>query len=253
MKIRILGAHANQSRDARPISILIDDVLCIDAGSISTALTFDEQKRVRALLLTHRHFDHIQGVPTFAFNTASAGVTDIYSLESVLEELRTHLVNGILYPTFTDRAAERGPSLKLHDIEPLRETDVVGYRVLAVPVRHGVPAVGYQVTSPQGASVFFTGDTQGGLADAWPHVAPDLLIIEVTLPNARRGTAKHLAPADLEQELRAYLELKGSAPPVLAIHMVPWLEEDIRREVAEVAGRLGVDIAFAYEDMVIDL
>ena len=201
MRVRILGAHNFQSKDTRPVSILIDDVLCIDAGSLTTALTFQEQARVSALLLTHRHFDHIQGVPTFAINTASAGITGVYSIAPVLEELAAHLINGSIYPTFTEAASFGGPSLELRPLEPYTETEIAGYRVLPTPVAHGVPAVGYQVTSPEGRSLFYTGDTSGSLAQAWEHIAPDLLIAEVTYPNSWRGTAKHMAPLDLEAEL----------------------------------------------------
>ncbi len=253
MQVRILGAHCYQSRDSRPVSILIDGVLCIDAGSLTTALTFEEQRRVRAILLTHRHFDHIQGVPTFAINTAAAGVTGVYSIPEVLEELRSHLLNGVVYPTFTERASFGGPSIEYRPLEPLREAEIEGYQVRAVPVRHGVPAVGYLVTSGAGRSLFYTGDTYGALAESWRHVSPDLLITEVTYPDAWRGAAKHMAPADLEAELRAYVEIKGSAPRVLVVHMVPWLEEEIRREVAEVARRLGIEIEVAREEMVVEL
>ena len=47
--------------------------------------------------------------------------------------------------------------------------------------------------------------------------------------------------------------MKGSAPPVLIVHMTPWQEEEIRGEVAEVARRLGIIVRLASEDMVVEL
>ena len=101
--------------------------------------------------------------------------------------------------------------------------------------------------------MYYAHDTVVGRADAWTNGAPDVLVIEVTSPDSWRDSAKHLAPADLEQELLAYRQIKGSLPAVLVIHMVPWLEDEIRREVDEVAQRLGIEIGVAFEDMVIDL
>lgn len=253
MQVRILGAHCCESRDARPVSVLIDGVLCIDTGSLTTALTIEEQRGVRAILLTHRHFDHVKGVPTFGINTAEAGVTGLYSIPEVLAEVRQHLINGTIYPTFTEAASFGGPSLEYRPIEALRDVEIEGYRVRAVPVKHGVPAVGYQVTSREGRSVFYTGDTCGQLAETWEAIAPDLLITEVTYPDAWRGKAKHMAPADLEAELETYRRMKGSLPRVLIVHMVPWLEHDVRRELAGVAGRLGHAIEVAREDMLIEV
>lgn len=253
MQVRILGAHCQQSRDARPVSILIDGTLCIDAGSLTTALTFEEQRQVKAILLTHRHFDHVQGIPTFAINTASSGPAGVYGLPEVLDEVRAHLVNGTIYPTFTEAGSYGGPSLAFYPLGPNVEAEVAGYRVLPLPVQHGVPALGYQVTASDGAAVFYTGDTYGQLRDAWKRVSPRLLIAEVTFPNSWRGKAKHMAPADLEDELRAYLEVRGAIPRVLVVHMVPWLEGEVRQEVAGVARRLGVPITLAHEDMAIEL
>ncbi len=253
MQVRVLGAHNFHSKHTRSVSILIDGVLCIDAGSLSTGLTFEEQGRVKAVLLTHWHFDHIQGLPTFALATAGGVTTDVYAIAPVLEALSTHIINGVIFPTFREPLGSRYHSLELRPIEPFEETEVAGYAVVATPVQHGVPAVGYQVSGPDGKSLFYTGDTSGDLAEAWEHIAPDVLLCEVTFPDSRRKSGRHMSPADLEEELRRYVEMKGSAPRVVTVHMTPEFEGEIRDELAGVAQRLGVSIELAYEDMVIDL
>ena len=68
MIVRILGVHQSESRESALTSILIDDVLPIDAGSLSSRLSLAEQLQVRNVLLTHRHWDHLKDVPAFGFN-----------------------------------------------------------------------------------------------------------------------------------------------------------------------------------------
>ncbi|MSQ25977.1 MAG: MBL fold metallo-hydrolase [Dehalococcoidia bacterium] len=253
MQVRILGAHNSQSRTTGLISILVDGVVCVDAGSVTTALTLEEQRQVRALLLTHRHYDHIAGVATLGMNRAGTEAVAVFAPAEVLEELTAHVINGTLYPRFDERTSLGEATLALTAVEALRAFDAAGYRVVATPAPHGVPAVGYQVTGPDGASVFYTGDTMGGLDAAWEAVSPDLLIAEVTLPNRLRGTSKHMAAADLESELVRCKELKGALPRVLVVHMTPAHEEEIRREVAMVGQRLGVDVGLAEEGMTVEV
>ena len=253
MQVRILGAHNSQSRVTGLISLLVDGVLCLDAGSVTTALTLEEQRRVRALLLTHRHYDHVVGVATLGVNRVGTEAVGVFALAEVLEELRAHVISGTLYPRFDERTSIGEATLVLTAVEPLREFDAAGYRVVATPAPHGVPTVGYQVTAPDGASVFYTGDTMGGLDEAWQAVSPGLLIAEVTLPNRLRGTSKHMAAADLEEELQRYQDMKGALPRVLVVHMSPAHEEDIRSEVALVGQRLGVDVGLAEAGMTVEV
>ena len=47
MHIRLLGVHQGESRNTKFLSILVDEVLAVDAGSLTSGLTFEEQKLLR--------------------------------------------------------------------------------------------------------------------------------------------------------------------------------------------------------------
>ena len=62
MEIRILGAHNVESANTRLTSLLVDGVLAVDAGALTSSLTFAEQEKVSSILLTHCHYDHVRDV-----------------------------------------------------------------------------------------------------------------------------------------------------------------------------------------------
>jgi phosphoribosyl 1,2-cyclic phosphodiesterase len=255
MNITTLGAHNCESQNTRLTTLLIDDVIAIDAGSLTSSLTFPAQKQIKAILLTHQHYDHIKDIPTIAFNFAMAWATlNVYSTLPVYQALNLILGNK-LYPNFLEFPQEN-PSLKFNLIEPYQATQIEGYGILALPVNHSTPTVGYQVTSPEGKTMFYTGDTGPGLEDCWQRISPQLLITEVSAPNRfqelyqRRG---HFTPHLLKEELTSFRELKGYLPQVVIVHMNPGLEEEIKAELATLAQSLGHPITPAHEGMQITL
>ncbi len=256
MNIRVLGAHNCESQNSRLISLLIDDVLAIDAGGLTSSLSFSAQQKLKALLLTHHHYDHVRDVPTLAMNLFLLGKTiNIYSTTSVYDAVLTHLLDGELYPNFL-KQPQNNPTVKFTIIEPYKLEQIEGYSILAVPVNHPGPTVGYQVTSPDGKIVFYTADTGPGLADCWERVSPQLLIIEVTMPDKYKESAVqsgHLTPSLLKQELTNFQELKGYLPEVVLVHMNPNLEKEIEAEIAAVARALNNSIILAYEGMQLNL
>ena len=256
MNIQVLGAHNCESQNSRLISLLIDDILAIDAGSLTSILSFPAQQKLKAILLTHQHYDHIRDIPAIAMNFYLHGSTiNIYSIQPVYDALATRLLDGKLYPRFLEWPQEN-PAIKFTIIEPYKLKQIEGYTILAVPVNHLVPTVGYQVTSPGGKIVFYTGDTGPGLSNCWQHISPQLLIIEVTAPDKYEKFAKgsgHLTPGLLKQELTIFRELKGYLPPVVVVHMNPRLETEIETEIAAVAKDLNNPINLAYEGMQLHL
>ncbi len=256
MDIRILGAHNCESQSSRLISLLIDEVLAIDAGSLTSSLSLPAQQKLKAVLITHQHYDHVRDVPAIAMNFFLQGATiNIYSLPSVYDILSTHLLDGKLYPNFLEKP-QNNPAIRFTIIEPGKLEVIEDYSILAVPVNHLIPTVGYQVTSSDGKSVFYTADTGPGLAGCWQHISPNLLIVEVTAPNRYEQFAKekgHLTPSLLKQELIGFRELKDYLPPVVTVHMNPGLEKEIEAEIAAVAATLDSSIKLAYEGMQLHL
>ncbi len=256
MNIRVLGAHNCESQNSKLVSLLIDDALAIDAGALTSSLSFSAQQKLKAILLTHQHYDHIRDIPAIAMNffLRDASIS-IYSTLPVRDALTTHLLNGKLYPNFLEKP-QNNPTIKFTTIEPYQVKQIEGYSILAVPVNHSDLTVGYQVTSADGKTVFYTSDTGSGLADCWQYVSPQLLIIEVTVPDSRKEWAinsRHLTPNLLRQELTSFQELKGYLPQVIVVHMNPYLEKEIEAEIAVVAKDLNSSIALAYEGMQLHL
>ncbi|MBE9483023.1 MAG: MBL fold metallo-hydrolase [Chloroflexi bacterium] len=256
MDIQVLGAHNLESQNTRLMSLLIDDTLAIDAGCLTSSLSFPAQQRLKAILLTHQHYDHIRDVPTLALHLALQNATiNIYSIQAVYDALSTHLLDGKLYPKFLEQPPQN-PTIKFTIVEAYKIKQVEGYDILAIPVNHTVPTVGYQITSPDGKAVFYTGDTGPGLANCWRYVSPRLLFIEVTAPDSYEEFAKglgHLTPALLKRELISFQEVKGYLPQVVVVHINPNLEEEIAAEIAAVARDLNNPITLAYEGMQIHL
>jgi ribonuclease BN (tRNA processing enzyme) len=252
LEIRILGAHNVESEKTRLTSLLVDDVLALDAGSLTSSLTFEEQAKVGSILLTHSHYDHVRDVAAIALNISYVEKTiKVYALSATLQALMNNIFNDVIYPDFTKRPS-RKPSLKIHALEPYKAMDVDGYKVLALPTKHAVPAVGYQVISPEGKRLFYSGDTGPGLSSCWEHISPELLIIDLTMCNGLEEhaiPAGHLTPALLSEELVAFKKLKGYLPPVVVIHLSSMFEPQIKREVAQLSESLGTRITVGHEGM----
>ena len=256
MKIQILGAHNCESQKTKLVTLLIDDFLAIDAGALTSSLSFEAQQKIKAILLTHQHYDHIRDIPTLGMNALLHKTTiSVYSTQAVRDALATYLLNGEIYSQFLEKP-EGNPIIKFTVVEPNKAIQIEGYRVLTVPVNHSAPTVGYQITSPDGKTFFYTGDTGPGLANCWQYVSPQILVTEVTAPDRYEESARellHLTPNLLKQELDRFQEIKGYLPQVWLVHMNPAQEKEIETEIAVLAGSLNYPVGLAREGMTLNL
>jgi ribonuclease BN (tRNA processing enzyme) len=250
MNIRILGASSYESGSHKCVSFLIDDVIAVDAGALASILP--DLKKLKAILLTHQHYDHVKDIPFLAISLFSQGRSiNVYCTSSVRDSIIAHVLNGAVYPRFHELPVQR-PTISFTTIEPYSSQNIEGYDVLAVPVNHPGDTVGFQVRNSRSQSVFYTADTGPGLSRCWAHISPQLIISETTMPNSSEEFALrtgHLTPNCLCQELVKFREMKGYLPPVVVTHTDPFSKEKIRREIAEIARTPGMKIDVAYEGM----
>lgn len=256
MKVRFLGAHNCESATTRLVSLLIDDVLALDAGSLTSSLSIEAQLKLKAVLLTHHHYDHIRDVPALGMNALFYETSvSVYATQVVRDALASHWLNGTIYSSFLEKPPQN-PRIKFTVIEPGKPFKIADYEILAVPVNHSAPTVGFQVTSSDGKSLFYTGDTGPGLSEAWPEVSPQLLITEVTAPDRYEEFGRlrlHLTPGLLKEELLAFQKLKGYLPQVFLVHMNPRQEAEIAAEIERLSDELGTPITLAYEGLEVQL
>ena len=256
MKLRILGSHNYESRHTRMASYLIDGVLALDAGSLTRALTFDEQLQVEAILLSHRHFDHTRDLLPLGLTARNAGATiEVIGFDDTIHFVTTSLLDTRYVPDFTKIPSPEAPAYRFRVVEFYQEFKVLGYTAMLVPVPHAVPAAGLQLTDGT-VELFYTGDTGPGVSDAWKHVKPDVLLTEVTFGNENESLALevgHLTPRSLHQVLERFRSEHGYLPIVIASHIQPMWEAAVRSELKEVSRDLNIEIIVAQADSSLEL
>ena len=259
MQIRILGAHNLQSSCTRQSAYLVDGVLAVDMGGFSSALNAAEQGEVRAILLTHRHFDHTRDIPTLGLMTLDdPKQIDVYSLPETLEGVRTHLLDGDIYPDFTKKLTDAPPKYRFHPIEPEVPFQVLNYQIKAIPQPHPVSSVGFIVKSDSGSCWAYTGDTGGNLLPFFQEseLAPQALFIDVTFPSRSEYLAKltgHLTPSLLREQILEVRKANLNLPKMIAVHIHVPEREEVVEEVESLGKELGIDLSAGVEGMAIDL
>lgn len=256
MKIEILGAHHTNFRDSRYVSILVDDLLAIDAGCLADRLTSSQQRNIKAILLSHLHYDHVRDLPAIAINNYSSNTSvKVYATQDTCQGLIKYLLNGDVYPKFYT-VPTSAPAIELSVISPGLHYKILDYDVTPLLVKHSAGAVAFYLVDSKDKSIFFTGDTGPGFSQHLDGKFTSLVISEVTFPNRAEENAlftNHLTPKLLRVELSRIFQNNGSLPPVLAIHIEPRSESEIRAELKEVSYDLNVKIDVAEEGLIIYL
>ena len=129
MEVKILGAHNAETKKTRLISLLIDNMLAIDAGALTSSLSLTAQRKIRAILLTHHHFDHVRDLVTLGMNAAFWPPVVVHALKETIEVLNLCLLDGKIYVDFTQFPSKENPSLQFRIVEPHKEEVIEGYKI----------------------------------------------------------------------------------------------------------------------------
>jgi 3',5'-cyclic-nucleotide phosphodiesterase len=255
MRLKILGCHGGETPKHRTSSFLLGDDLAIDAGAITSGLTLREQERIRSVLVSHPHMDHIRDLATLADNRCQRGgsTLDIVGIPATIAALKEHFFNDVLWPDFTKIRTKDGPTVRFVEVSPNECADIGDCEVTPILVNHTVDTSAF-IIRHQGKSLVYGGDT-GPTEELWKQVnaLDDLqaLMIEVSFPNDEARLAhdsKHLTPETLREELE---KLRLSAElPILLYHIKPTFEQRVLKELASLRGR-NLQILQLYEEILL--
>ncbi len=138
--------------------------LIVDAGTGLRALG---QKLAREsagaagayhVLLSHVHWDHIQGLPFFEPAYIPGTTIAVYALLTAADELQ-QVIGGITRHEFFPVPLEAAPAqIQYHEVEPGLRMFIGEFQILPVALNHPFGAVGYRIDA-DGTSVAYVSDT----------------------------------------------------------------------------------------------
>jgi cAMP phosphodiesterase len=229
MRVQLLpstfDSQGHATSDQRLTCFLIDECVAVDAGSIALALTAEQREKVRDIIVTHPHMDHIASLPIFIddlFETLKSPVR-VYATPEVIDLLERDIFNWNVYPRFSELKNEYGPVMEYVPIPAGEEFRIAHLTVTAVSVNHIVPTVGLLV-SDGNSIVAFSSDTAEtdefwNVINRAPHI--DALLIEASFPDSMATLAevsRHFTPASLRRDLS---KLNHNGLDILAVHIKP--------------------------------
>jgi cAMP phosphodiesterase len=237
VKLQVLGCHGGELPSCRTTCFLVDDVLALDAGALTSSLSLEQLCKVDDILVGHSHFDHVKDLPLMAdliIGRRDKPVT-IHASRECARALREYMFNNALWPDFTRIPTRKEPVLRIKAFRAGSTFQVGPYTVQSIPVHHPVESCGFVITHGR-ISLAMSGDT-GPTEKLWKvlNQTPTLkaLLVETSFPNALQQLADvsgHLTPQTLQSELDKF-QRNGSS--VLVYHLKPAFIQPLKRELAE--------------------
>ena len=237
MIFKVLGSSGAELPGYNSPAFLVDDSILLDAGTIGSFLSEKEQWKIRDIVVTHAHLDHIKAIPFLADNIIIKNrrhSIKLFGIKETLSDLRKHLLNNKIWPDFTKISSSLEPVIKMNTIAAGKAFKVNGHTVCAYRVDHTVPAVGYIISDKKGRSLLYTGDT-GPTEAIWKsQFNVNAVIVEVSFPNSMADLAiktGHLTAKLLRKELTKMKFLPGQ---IFITHPKPQYIRQIAKEIEEV-------------------
>ena len=246
MKVKVLGCSGSETIGHNPPGFLVNDCVMLDAGTITAALTIEQQSRITDVFISHTHLDHIKSLLFLADNVIGRikKPVNVRSIPKVIDAIRKHLMNELIWPDFTRIPTPKNPVLAYAPFPAMKTIKAAGLSVKAVPMNHPVPAVGFLVSDGR-SSFLYTADT-GPNERIWKEAAKAKnltgIIVDTSFPNALGFIADasgHFTPGQLAEDLS-----RAKVPydvPIYIYHIKPVHKKKVIAEL-KAMGRKNVKI-----------
>ena len=242
MKFRVLGCSGGQVPGRNLSSFLVNDSLLIDAGSTTSVLTLREQRRIRNILVTHIHLDHVMGLATMAdnlFGNCEISI-HVWGIDEVIGSLKSSFFNDSIWPDFTKMTSDvqPWPVVTFRSMPEEEPTPIGDSIVTMVRVNHVVPSTAFFIEN-NNKTLLHVGDT-GPTERVWSlgRRKTNLrgVVLEASFPNRLQELADlshHLTPQTLAKEVE---KLGNPSVPILVTHLKPQYRGEIIKELKKIKG-----------------
>ncbi len=215
---------------------VVDDLIAFDAGSLALAATVEQKKKIRDVVLSHAHLDHIAGLPLYIddlFATIKRPI-QIHATAEVIEILERDIFNWSIYPRFSELKNDYGVVLEYRPFEIEQDFSVKHLTVKAIHVNHKVPSVGFVVSD--GKSTFALTNDTAAINRFWDVLNEtenlSAILVECAFPNELGDLAcksHHLTPMTLRKELS---KLKQDCP-IYVVNIKPMYVRQVSAQIKE--------------------
>ncbi len=209
--------------------------LAIDAGSLGLVGEPVDMARVREVILTHAHIDHIATLPMWieALLSQDRAPVAVHGTQDTIEQLRKHFFNGVIFPDFEQLAEKDGRQLMEYRLVPEdRAFGLAGFSLEAIRAEHPIETHGYFVDDGV-TEVLFASDS-GPSERLWQACEGrerlKAVFLETSFPDFMEDIAEsagHLTPGLLAEELKRAPE----QVQVFITHMKPAYRDGITRSI----------------------
>jgi 3',5'-cyclic-nucleotide phosphodiesterase len=242
MRLKVLGAYGASDAEHNLTGYLLDDWLAVDAGTLTSKLSFAQQSRIQGVFITHPHADHIRDLPHLIHNRFSqqAPPLTVFAAKDVMDILARDVFNGLVWPDFSGIISPLTgkPGVQYRALTPGKRIVFNDVGLTAVAVDHQIPAAGI-IVEMNGQTIVFTGDT-GPTQEIWKRTNKIqnvvAVVTEASFPNDQQSLADetaHLSPQTFGDELK---KISVDAPVYASHRKIPY-ERDIESQIRNLRDR----------------
>ena len=233
MRIIPLGCYGSDLGPKKSLSIAFSPSIILDAGAILGTLPLEDILKIKHIIISHAHFDHIKELPMLAdllLIHAHQTIT-IHCTKTVGEQLRHYIFNNIIWPDFTQIPKSK-PTI-LFDYFSFETPFVIDdLSFLPFEVNHVVESSAF-IISDATSCMAWSGDTHRS-ASLIEHInklpSIDAIFFETSFPNRLQAIADaslHLTPQLLYEELHKIRHIV----PTYIFHLKPNIEDELKKEI----------------------
>ncbi|MCK9338022.1 MAG: HD domain-containing protein [Arcobacteraceae bacterium] len=240
--MQILGANGSKSVTTNLTSFLITDEMVVDCGNLINGLG-ENIVKIKHILLTHTHFDHIADLPIIldSYYSHFSDTIKIYSIKENIETIKTNIFNNYIWPDFSSISLidSKEKVIEFVELEYDKTYNIGGVEFTPFENNHMEGSCGYIIND----ELMITSDTYK-CDNIWnilnTKTTINKLVTEVSFPSIYEKLAnisKHYTPKILSQELS---KLNRDDIKIYVQHIKNGYGDEIKKELMDIDTKIEV-------------